>query len=303
MSVRILWAVMVVVLFSPRGSAEWATMDRDVHAIFSRLETIKPMKSGARYTLLAHGVSFTGQNDDFLRQRTASEISESKLSCGCGDNATVFLDQVTARGYEAMLVEGVQLSSVSLEQGFSGHVVVAMRSHETPESPWWLVDPTNRVILSRNWSIQSKSFESAGFVYWIGYCGSSENYSVHNGTQLREFYAKMLASVPVEAFNTTLYRFKFVVDPSLTDQQGEYLNPRLANLWRKQEEIFSQRGVNPAHTIAVTLVRGDENAGSDLVFDKSQGWIAHVGLKSGCSSSLLTYYEGVIRRSERFPTN
>jgi len=49
------------------------------------------------------------------------------LSCGCGDYALLFIARIAPRGFMTLLVDGVELSSETLQNHFSGHAVVAIR--------------------------------------------------------------------------------------------------------------------------------------------------------------------------------
>ena len=40
----------------------------------------------------------------------------------------------------------------------------------------------------------------------------------------------------------------------------------------------------------------EDDFSSELKYSKDDGWICHVGLKSGCGPSLLSYLEQTIRR-------
>ncbi len=278
--------------------AETKSIETEINAIFPELRALKPMKSGEQYTLSAHGDNVTGIGDDFLRRRTAAEVEKSGLSCGCGDYAAVFINRIEPRGFDTLLVDSAQISLTSLEGHDSGHVVVAVRPKGHADASWWLVDSTARNILSRDWSPDSKTFTASGYVYWIGYCGPLDQYPVHNHEELKRFYTRVLAAVPTEFFNRTLYHFTFTIDASLDDGHGGYMNPRVTRLSARQDAILARNNIKPERDIAILLARGAEDASGTLnqIHDR---WVARVGLKSACSLSFLTYFEQRVRKSEK----
>jgi len=73
--------------------------------------------------------------------------------------------------------------------------VAAVRKPGT-QAPWWLVDPTARRVLSKDWDPASPSFEANGKWFWIGFIGQAGSYPAHNARQLRDFYDRTLQSVP-----------------------------------------------------------------------------------------------------------
>jgi hypothetical protein len=148
----------------------------------------------------------------------------------------------------------------------------------------------------------AKSFQISGRVYWIGYCGPLSNYPVHSCQNLKEFYTQTLTSVPTSFLNSTLYRFKFNVDASLIGNDGKYLNHRLANFISEQATIFAAYDINPEREVSIVLKRGANFETSSLTYSEADGWVAHVGLKSGCSPGLLSYFEQTIRRQDELNT-
>jgi hypothetical protein len=274
------------------------SIEAHVQEVMSEVRTLRPMKQSERYTLQAGGEALTGLSDDFLRRRSADEINASGLSCGCGDYAILFLDLMTRRGFEALLVDSAEISSRSLQSRYAGHAVVAVRGTVDRNSKWswWLVDPTNRSVLSRDWSLSEKSFNAGGHVYWIGYCGVLEKYPAKSPEELRRFYTDTLAKVPREFFNRTLYRFRYIVDDSLRDADGRLLNARIQPFLTSQSKLFSSYGIEPDRTIIIRLVRGDDSASSNLRHSDAEGWVSRVGLKSACSASFVTYLEATVRR-------
>lgn len=300
-----LFAILLLCLFGPfAASASELTTEQHVQTVFSELRALKPMQAGRSYTARVAGLEETGFKEQFLRRRTAQEISDSGLSCGCGDYARLFIARIEPRGFQALLVDGAEVSSASLETHFSGHAVVAIRGKEAAaDAPWWLVDSTNLKILARDWSPAAKSFQAFGSVFWIGYCGPLTEYPAHNAEDLKAFYTKTLAGVPREFLGRTLCRLKFTVDPSLIAKDGAFLNPRLADFLRLQPRILAAYGIEPQREVSILLERGDDGFDSDLTYSEAAGWISHVGLQSGCSPGLLSYFEHTIRRQEQHASN
>lgn len=293
----LIWIVGLPANWSVIAFAKSETAEQHIETVFSELRTLKPMLAREDYTVRVAGEEETGAKERFLRRRTAQEISNSGLSSGCGDHAILFIERIEPRGFETLLVDAAEISSASLRYHFSGHAVVAIRSKESPtNTPWRLIDSTSLRILSRNWLPAEKSFQVSGRVYWIGYCGPLSDYPVKNGQELREFYAKTLASVPPSILNRTLYRFKYNVDPSLIDNDGKYLNPRLENFIREQSAIFASYDIKPEREVSITLTRGGNGYKSELTYSDENGWVSHIGLKSGCSPSMLSGLEQNIRR-------
>lgn len=283
----------------PASAADLST-EQHVQPVFSELRALKPTQAGWSYTVQVAGTQETGLKEQFLRRRTAMEVSASGLSCGCGDYALVFVDRIEVRGFDALLADGAEISSGSLQDHFSGHAVVAIRRKEAAvDAPWWLVDPTNLWVLSLNWSLAEKSFQAFGGVFWIGYCGPPADYSVHSAEDLKAFYTKTLASIPRDFLTRTLCQLKFTVDPSLIDKDGAFLNPRLAEFLRMPPRIFAAYGVKPQREVSILLTRGGDNATTDLRYSEATGWIGRVGMRSGCSLSLLTCFEHTILRHDQ----
>jgi len=280
--------------------ADDLTAEQNVQTVFAELRNVKFMQPGQSYTVRVGATEETGLKEKFLRRRTAQEISDSGLSCGCGDYAILFIDRIEARGFKALVVDGAEISSQSLQDHFSGHAVVAIRSQGTPaDARWWLIDSTNLKILSRDWSPAEKSLSAFGCVFWIGYCGPLANYPVHNGENLQAFYTKTLASIPQALLNQTLYQLNFIVDSSLTNKDGVLLNPRVAGLQQMQTGIFAAYGIKPARAVTIRLTRGSEGESTRLSYSKEAGWVANIRLKSACSPSLLSYFERIIRSNEQ----
>lgn len=280
----------------PAGATEDPTADQQIQAVFSELRALRPMAAGLTYAVRVGGAVETGPKEQFLRRRTAQEIRESGLTCGCGDYARLFTARVVPLGYEALLVDGAEISSGSLRDHFSGHSVVAVRSAVAPKgAPWWLIDPTNMRLLERGWSPDARSFEAFDTAFWIGFCGPLSDYPVRSPEELRSFYSRTLAAVPREFMNENLCRLDFTVDRSLIGRDGEYLNPRLADFMLMQPRIFAAYGATPLRKVSILLVRGNEDSNTRLTYSSEGGWTARLGLKSGCSAGLLSYFEHTVR--------
>jgi len=270
--------------------------EQSVQVVFEELRAVKPMRPGQTYTVQVGATTESGVKEGFLRRRTASEIKASHLSSGCGDYAMLFIEHMQALGFETLLVDGAEISSASLQNRFSGHAVVAVRAKDT--EPWWLVDSTNLKILSRSWSLSETNFQAFGHVFWIGYCGPLAKYPVQNAVDLKAFYSRTLAAVPPDFYNRTLSRMKFTVHPSLVGPEGKFLNPRLERFLRLQDEILAAYHITPEREVAILLTLGEDSASSDLKYTEAAGWVSRVGLRSGCSPSLLAYFERTIRQRE-----
>lgn len=269
--------------------------ERDVAEAFSDLAQLKPMEPDRSYTVTVAGVDESGRKEIFLRRRSAPEISASGLASGCGDYAAIFIDRLTRQGYRTHLVDGAEISTASLASRFSGHAVVALAVPASAASPtWWLIDATNRRILSRHWSLAEKSFNAFGRLFWIGYCGPLEDYPAHGPAELKQFYAATLAAVPREVLNRTISRLEFKVDASLVDETGRFANPRLSDFLELQPNLFRTYGIEPARGVPVLLVRGADDAMTSLDHVPDRGWVARVGLQSACTIGLLAYFEQTV---------
>lgn len=292
-------SLAVVALFAfgfVQGARASASLESEVRAAFAELRTLRSFEPAKTYTLWAGGREIAGKNDDFLRRRTAEEIAQSGLSSGCGDFALLFIARIEGRGCETLLVDAAEISLRSLADHFSGHAVVAVRRREPAGAPWWLVDPTARRIISRDWSPDETSFTAGGRMFWIGYCGPLVGYAVRTPAELKRFYADTLKRVPTEVLNRTLVRLSFTIDPSLVGEGGKYLNPRLAGLLAGHDEIFARYGIEPAREIPIRLTRGGDDARSQLRYVPDKGWVSTVGLRSACSVSFLGYLDDRVRQ-------
>lgn len=274
-----------------------AGLEEAIDAGYAAVRALQPMQARSVYLVPVGDASERGPGDQFLRRRTASEISASKLSCGCGDNAVVFLNAVEGRRLQVLFIDSAEVSSASLLTSFSGHAVVALREPGGDDATeWCLVDTTNLTIISKHWTKTEPSFRAFGHLFWVGYSGPLEKYPVHSPEELRRFYAATLAAIPRAVLSSMLIRLEFKIDPSLVEPDGSVANPRLPKFIELQNEIFSKHGINPTTTLSILLKRGGDDARADLVYTESEGWISHVGLKSACSPSSLDYYESTVRR-------
>jgi hypothetical protein len=95
------------------ATSAWAK-ETVLTAILSNLEQVQRLQSmdnRRQYDLEAKGSLVTGSADDFLRCRTPAEIIKSGLSCGCGDYAFAFYSLMEAKGFQAIYIDAVPLSS------------------------------------------------------------------------------------------------------------------------------------------------------------------------------------------------
>ena len=219
---KLLSTVLAVTLSMPFAvqADDVPSLESRVLHVFGELQRIEPMTRGCEYTVTVDGREETGPKESFLRRRTAVEIWTSGLASGCGDYATAFIERIEAQGIEALLVDGAEVSEKSLESHFSGHGVVAVRER-MDGAPWWLVDPTARQIISRDWKLASMTFRAGDRVYWIAFCGRRQDYPVRNADQIREFYGKALDSIPSPTLSDLLKRNKEAAEPSATDNPDD----------------------------------------------------------------------------------
>ena len=233
----------------------------------------------------------SGKGDDFLRRRNASEIWASGLASGCGDYAIAFLSLMEECGFRANFVDSAQISTQSLETRDSGHAVVAVRDQVAGR--WILADPTSHRIISYDWSPADKTFYGN---YWIGYIGPLASYPAHDHASLRAFYDRTLQSIPASELEDHLFRFRFTVDASLIGMNGIYLNPHLKDFLVDNGKFLREAGIHPRRQVTILLVKGADDARSQLSYSETKGWVCTVGLKSACSSSFTAYLESVVAR-------
>jgi hypothetical protein len=270
-------------------SSAYADTQADVRATMAQMKVLSDMDPRKNYSLRVDGKVETGRKEMFLRRRTPSEILRSGLSSGCGDYAAVFSELMSKRGYETLIVDGAAVSAASLTTCFMGHCVVAVRRRV--ESTWWLVNSTGGAIISENWSRGSTYFRAFGGLYWIGYVGPLSRYPVHGQEGLKAFYRSTLSQVPRDFLRTHLVRLKYVVDASLKDKKGGYLNPNLRSFLGMQEAILKAEHIDPVKTATVHLTKGGNKDESGCSRDGAGRVTVTLGLDSGCSVNLLGYIE------------
>ena len=217
------------------ATAETAAVTQ-IQDAFASLNGLKGMPSGRQYELNVGGKKVMGEGDDFLRRRTGAEILDSGLSSGCGDYAVVFVYLMGKRGFQTLFIDSAEISLSSLESHFSGHVVVAVR--DPANQRWLLADPTNRRIITSDWSPGDQNLLRGSF--WIGYCGPLDKYPIHTPDELKDFYAKTLKSVPPDFWNQHIFKLSFKVDPSLMTSNGSYLNPNISKLTKNQDDALAK---------------------------------------------------------------
>lgn len=260
----------------------------DIDAAYQRIKLVGAMKPDTFYRLPVGKAIVAGPKEAYLRKRTADEILRSNLASGCGDYAITFADLMRKAGYRILLVDGALVSGSSLISTFSGHAVVAVKDPKSGK--WWLANPTDRTVLSRNWSTASHNFEAFGLYFWIGYCGPVEKYPAKDGQSLELFYAQTLRNVPKDVLNMRLVRLVFTFDESLKDKDGKLLNPNADNLQKEQTKLFAKYAISPINKAEVVLCRGTDDGRTSVEMGANGRWIAKLGLKSSCSSSLLAYF-------------
>jgi len=70
----------------------------------------------------------------------------------------------------------------------------------------------------------------------------------------------------------------------------------LADFLTLQPQILKAHGVRPIRQVAVRLVRGKDDSESYLERSPTGQWRGVIGLRSGCSPSLFTYFEQRINK-------
>lgn len=274
-------------------ATEWACPSSDIRAAIDQAlaETakLKDMAGNQAYSLSVGGTMVSAKSDDFLRRRNASEILASGLASGCGDYATAFLSLMEKCGYQADFVDSVQISTASLETHDAGHAVVAVRDQVAGR--WILADPTNHRVISSDWSPADKTFYGR---YWIGYVGPLASYPAHDHASLREFYDRVLKSIPTSVLEDHLYRFRFVVDASLIGMNGVYLNPHLKTFLEANGKFLREAGLHPKRQVTILLVKGGDD--DSLSYSETKGWVCTIGLKTACGPDLAAYMEDAVAR-------
>ena len=258
-----------------------------IQAAFAELKGLNDMTSGRQYELPVGGKKAMGEGDDFLRRRTGAEILDSGLSSGCGDYAVAFIALMERRGLQTLLVDSAEVSLYSLEHHFSGHAVVAVR--DPVNARWLLADPTNRRMITNNWSISDKTFYDGR--YWIGYCGPLDQYPAHTPEGLKAFYAETLKRVPPDVWHQRIFKLNFKVDASLIDAGGSYLNPNIPQLTASQDAALVKFGIHPEKEVRILLTKGSDDARSTLEYSDQAGWVCTLGLRSSCDLGLVNYLQ------------
>ena len=287
--ILIIIMISVAIFISCRSTGKRAVV-RTIQEVFDEMAEIEFMRGGETYELPVGGAVMTGQKERFLRNRTAQEIIESKLSSGCGDFARVFIHLMQKFNLQILFIEGVEISIASLLTGFSGHVVVAVKDEK--KDRWILTDPTLKTILSEDWSPDDRVFLN---MYWIGYQGSLDDYSVTNAEELKVFYRKTLDEIPAGVWNRTIVGLNLAVDASLKTGDGGYINPNIPGLLRTIPEVMKKYGIHPERWADVLLVKGDEGYRSRMEYSEETGWVCRVGLQSTLSPSFISYLEHKVR--------
>jgi predicted Ser/Thr protein kinase len=254
---------------------------------FGDLASLREMAAGRQYELEANGEKIMGDGDAFLRRRTGAEILASGLSSGCGDYAVGFIELMSKRGFQTLLVDSAEISLNSLRDHFSGHAVVAVR--DSANARWLLADPTAKRIITNNWDVAAQTFY--GNRFWIGYCGPLEKYPVHSPEALKDFYARTLATVPPELWNRRIFKLNFKIAPALMGPDGKLLAPNVPKLAESQSAALAQFNIHPETEVDVLLDKGNDDGSSKLAWSADRGWVCTVGLQSACSVNLLNYLE------------
>jgi len=255
----------------------------------SAVAKLEPMSQSENHSLKAGGKTVVGRSDDFLRLRTVEEIRRSNQSCGCGDCAILFADQVRKNGYEVLLIDGAELSISSLISEWSGHAVAAVQ--DADQERWILVDPTAKRIVDDNWDPESKEFLDH---YWIGFIGPAEDYPVHGPDQLRKFYHDTLQSVPDDVWNQKIIGLNIVVDDSMKNPDGSLANPNIPNLIQMISSTLKKRTIEPERTETILLTRGDDDALASIEGKSEKGWICKTGTQAALSPGFIRYLESYL---------
>lgn len=215
------------------------------------------MDNSRTYTLSARGKLASGVPDDFLRTRTPQEILDSGLATGCGDFAAAFYSLISSKGFQALYIDGAELSWRGLLTYDAGHTGVAV--HDASTGRWILVDPTFQKILSEDWDIHSKIYANEFAHEWIGYLGPLEEYTVRDHPGLMEFMKRTLASASKSVLESELMRFDFVIDDSLRRPEGGYVNPNVDKFLAIPGQLQERFGLNAARHVRVTLTDGGDD--------------------------------------------
>jgi len=255
--IAVFWGLTALIANAPAKGIQ-----ADIDAAYSRIKLIKAMRPDTQYRLPVGKDIIAGPKEAYLRRRTADEVLSSNMASGCGDYAVSFMSLMQKSGYRILLVDGALVSSASLINTFSGHAVVAVKDPKSGK--WWLANPTDHTILSRNWSTNSKNFEAFGLYFWIGYCGSLDKYPAKDGESLKLFYARTLRKIPRSVLNKRLIKLVFRIGQDLRSADGKLLNPNVMKLEKEQSKLFADFGVSPAKQIEVMLQKGNDDEGTSI---------------------------------------
>ncbi len=267
-----------------RPAASLPDVHQRVSDAMNKVAGLKPIPPDRPSTLTVAGKPMTGSPDDFLRRRTGAEILESGIAAS-GDSAIAVLYLLEKQGFETRFIDSAEISTHSLEYGFSGHAAVAVR--DPARDQWILADP-DRSIFVYPWTLSDKSFYGN---YWIGFRGRLADYPAHDPESLKKFYRETLATIPPYVLSRRLFRFKFTVDPSLIGPGGKYKVPDLAQFLRDNGKILAAHGVYPVNEIPVRLTAGDFDFGIRLEDSAFAGWVCSLGRESSCGWWLVSALE------------
>ena len=95
----IIWIFVYPANSTSLAFVEAETTEQHIEIVFSELRVLKPMMAGEKYTVSVAGKEETRGKEQFLRRRTAQEISNSGLSSGCGDHAILFVKRIERLGF------------------------------------------------------------------------------------------------------------------------------------------------------------------------------------------------------------
>jgi len=270
-------------------------LQSSVDKTFSEMASITDMKPGETYRVPVGTKIESGTKEAFLWRRTSDEVLASHLSSGCGDYAITFSDLMAKKSFSTLIVDGAEVSTGSLLTHFSGHAVVAVK--DPASAHWWLVNSTDRNVLSKDWDTKARWFEAFGRTFWIGYCGPRDKYPIHGAADLQAFYTGTLSSIPPEFLNTHVVKLVFRVSPTLKLANGQFRNPRLARFLNYQSDALAKYHISPTRTATIKLVDGGNSGESSEEKTGQNEWSVKVGSQSGCSPNSLSYIEGYASRA------
>jgi hypothetical protein len=91
-----------------------------------------------------------------------------------------------------------------------------------------------------------------------------------------------------------LVRLNFIVDDSLKNPDGTYVNPNLTNFLTIGEGIYEKFEVSSTRKTTVYLKRGEDNFATYVKPGPDGQWTAYIGTKSAMQISLFLYFEKTI---------